>query len=95
MLIKKSMPVLLATLYRMAFFFSAPCAALETSELLVVGNRHAWDSIDIAKIYMEKRGVSEKNLFKIIKILVTKRYRAMGFTTNQSIRRRSESGKRK
>ena len=86
------MPVLLVTLFVWPFFFSAPCAALEASELLVVANRHAWDSTDIAKIYMEKRGVPEKNLFKIIKIQVTKRYRAMGFTTNQSIRRRSGSG---
>ena len=65
MMIKKSMPVLLVTLFVWPFFFSAPCAALEASELLVVANRHAWDSTDIAKIYMEKRGVPEKNLFKI------------------------------
>jgi len=65
MLIKKSIRILFAMLFVWPSFFSAPCAALEASELLVVGNRNAWDSIDIAKIYMQKRGVPEKNLLKI------------------------------
>lgn len=52
MRIRKSMPVLLVTLFVWPFFFSAPCAALEANEVLVVVNRHAWDSTDIAEIYM-------------------------------------------
>jgi uncharacterized protein (TIGR03790 family) len=62
---KLSIPILLAMLFAWPFFFVASCLALQPDELLVVSNRHAWNSIDLARHYMKKRGVPEKNLIKI------------------------------
>jgi len=47
------------------FLLAMPCLALQADELLVVANRNAWSSIDLAKSYIQKRGVPEENLLRL------------------------------
>jgi len=39
--------------------------ALEPSQVLVIANRFVSDSVDLARYYMEKRGIPQENLLKI------------------------------
>lgn len=42
------------------------CAyALEPTQVLVIANRSASDSVDLARYYMEKRGIPKQNLLKV------------------------------
>jgi len=42
-----------------------PAAALEPKEILVLANRNAARSVGLAKYYMKKRGIPERNLLKL------------------------------
>ena len=46
-------------------FLPGHCLALLPSEVLVVANSFASDSVKLARYYMEKRGIPEENLLKI------------------------------
>jgi len=41
------------------------CFALEPHEILVLANRNAAKSVGLAKYYMERRGIPEKNLLQL------------------------------
>lgn len=47
------------------FLATSPCSALEPDEVLVLANRNASGSVGLAQYYMARRGIPEKNLFKI------------------------------
>jgi uncharacterized protein (TIGR03790 family) len=41
------------------------CQGLEPDEILVIANRHAAKSVDLAKYYLEKRGIPKSNLLML------------------------------
>lgn len=47
------------------FIFPNICLALEPDEILVIANRNAARSVGLAKYYMKKRKIPEKNLIKL------------------------------
>ena len=47
------------------FVLPEPCPALEPAEILVIANRNAARSVGLAKYYMIKRNIPEKNLVKV------------------------------
>ena len=49
----------------MMIFFPMLSYALEPQEILVIANRFVPDSVDLARYYMEKRGIPKKNLVKV------------------------------
>ncbi|MBC8391778.1 MAG: TIGR03790 family protein [Deltaproteobacteria bacterium] len=46
-------------------FLPIAASALEPNEVLVIANRNAAKSVGLARYYMKKRGISEKNLVKL------------------------------
>lgn len=47
------------------FVLATPSFALNPEEILVIANRNASKSIDLAKYYMKKRGIPKENLLKL------------------------------
>ncbi|MBU4099911.1 MAG: TIGR03790 family protein, partial [Proteobacteria bacterium] len=62
--LKRFFCIILAILI-LLFILPDICLALEPDEILVVANRNAAKSVGLAKYYMEKRKIPEKNLIKL------------------------------
>jgi len=60
-----SVVFLFVVLLLAGFFFSAPCWALEPTEILVLANRNAARSVGLAKYYMRKRKIPPQNLVQL------------------------------
>lgn len=62
--LKRFFCIILAILI-LLFILPDICLALEPDEILVVANRNAAKSVGLARYYMEKRKIPEKNLIKL------------------------------
>jgi len=76
---KKIVILMLTTIFCLIFTDSS--FGLQSEQILVVANRNARASIGLAKYYMEKRGIPEKNLLRL-------------FVTDQEVCSRSEYDKK-
>jgi len=59
------MPVRISVLVMVTFVSGGVAFALEPQEILIVANRDAADSVQIARYYCQQRGVPEGNIFEL------------------------------
>jgi len=64
-MLKHNFIILLSILILDLTALSTPCLPLEPGEVIVIANRNAPESIGLARYYMEKRQIPDKNFIKL------------------------------